>query len=233
MKKYIIALVMLSASLFFLGQDKTYPEVDPLAEQVTKFKNSLELDDAQTAKIRDILVKDRDRAAKDRETFKTNALDLIRAAQNRRKNTNTEIEALLNPNQKEEFKEASKMNRFDREFFELNEGLLLNDDQAFTVEGILIEYFNKMKEMMPSGSWSGSEMANEGRRGGRSMGRAGYGRLGGMMKSAERKKNKKIKRVLTGGQKSLFKQILEDRALKRKEMKKKMKERRKDFDAFG
>lgn len=226
MKIKIIALVVLSVSLFAQGQDKTYPAVDPadsLTERVTKLKNNLDLDEAQTAKAREILEKDRDQAARDRETYKTNALELIRAAQNRRKNTNVEIETVLNTEQKEEFKESSKMNRFDRDFFELREGLILNDDQAFTVEGILIEYFNKIKDIMP----------DEGMHGGPPMRMGGYGGPGGMMKSAERKKNKKIKKVLTDEQKVLFKQILEDRALKRKEMKKKMKERRKEFDAFG
>jgi len=236
MKIKIIALVLLSVSLFAPGQEKTYPAVDPVTVRLDKLKNSFDLDEIQTAKVREILEKDRDRAVKDRETFKSNALELIRAAYNRRKNTNTEIETILNTGQKEEFKESLKMNRFDREFFELSEGLVLNDDQAFTVEGILIEYFNKMKDIMPDGAWSESGMPHEGMRGNPPMRMGGYGGPGGpggMMKSAERKKNKKIKRVLTDGQKVLFKQILEDRALKRKEMKKKMKERRKEFDAFG
>jgi len=233
MKIKIIALVVLSVSLFAPGQEKTHPAVDPVTVRLDKLKNSFDLDEIQTAKIREILEKDRDRAGKDRETFKSNALELIRAAYDRRKNTTTEIETILNTGQKEEFKESLKMNRFDREFFELSEGLILNDDQAFTVEGILIEYFNKMKDIMPDGTWSESGMPHEGMRGNPPMRRGGYGGPRGMMKSAERKKNKKIKHVLTGGQKVLFKQILEDRALKRKEMKKKMKERRKEFDAFG
>jgi hypothetical protein len=217
----IIALVVLPVSL--VGQEKTYANVDTLEERVTKLKNSLDLDDDQAAKIREILEKDREQAAKDRESFKTKALDLIQFAYDRRDNTNVEIEQLLNPGQKEEFKESLRMTRFDRELFELTEGLILNDDQAFTVEGILIEYFNKMKEIMPVDTWSEGRIPKEEMRGDPPMPRRGYGRTGGMLKGAGRKKNKRIKRVLTDEQKILFKQILEDREEKRREMRKKMK----------
>lgn len=229
MKKWmIISLILFSAVIF--AQEKTSPTTDPLSEKVEKLKNRLELDDAQSAKLREILERDRTQAEKDHASLKTNALDLVRAAYARREQTNAQIDTLLDPTQKEEFKESQKMTPFDHDLFELTEGLMLNDAQVFSVEGILIEFYNKIKEMMPDMT-TGMDMPAQGRPPMRMSGHGGGpggGPGSGMMKSAERKKNRQIKKELTDEQKALFKQILEDRAKKRKEMMKEMKERRKE-----
>ena len=208
----IILAVILSASLFAGEQP-----FDPLSEQVTRLKERLKLDDTQTAKVREILETDRGQTAKDRETFKGNALSLIQVATDRRKTTNMHIESLLNPDQKERFKEIVKMTRFDRDLFELIEGLCLNDEQAFTVEGILIDYYNAVKGMIPEEMQPGVGDERSGR-----FGRMiGSGRLRAAMKAQEKKKNKAVKKILTKEQKELFKQIREDRKKKRKEWMKK------------
>jgi Spy/CpxP family protein refolding chaperone len=233
MKKWmIISLVFLSAVLF--AQEKTSPPTDSLTEKVEKLKSILGLDDAQSTKLRGIFERDRAQAEKDRATIKTGALDLIRAAYARREQTNAQIETILNPDQKEEFGETLKMTFFDRNLFEYTEGLKLTDAQAFAVEGIMIEFSNKMKEMMPDMEMDREgpppgRMDNPGERGGpggRGGGPGGPG--GGMMKSAVKKMNKQIKALLTDEQKVLFKQIREDHAKKRKQMREEMKERRKE-----
>lgn len=225
----IIVMILLSASLF--AQEPTTQAnqpVDPLSEKVTKLKARLDLNETQTAKVREILEKERAQALKDRESFKTNAVTLIEVAYERREDTNIRVEALLNPDQEEEFQELLKMTRFDRELFELTEGLMLNDDQAFTVEGILIDYYNKAKEFMPEEMWSGGNTDLLRMPAGRQMAARNFGRLRGIVKELERKKDNEIKKVLTDEQIKLFKQIRQDRSEKRKEWRKKMKEMRKD-----
>jgi hypothetical protein len=185
-----------------------------------KLQKRLALDDAQTAKVREIFEKEQAAAVKDRGTFYNDALSLIKTAYDRKKEKEAQVEALLNPVQKEKFKDMVKMTRYDHDLFELTEGLMLNDEQAFTVEGILIDYYNKFKEMMPEGMRPG-----EGPGPGMPMPPPdkgmkpphGFGPMKGMMKSIERKKNKAIKKVLTTGQKVLFEQIQKDRVEKRKE----------------
>jgi len=217
----ILLAIILSASLF--AEEQPF---DPLSEQVMKLKRKLKLDDTQTTKVREILEKDQAQTVKDRDTFKENAISLIQVAYDRRDTTNTQIESLLNPDQKERFKEIVEMTPFDRDLFELTEGLCLNDDQAFTVEGILIDYYNAVKGMIPEEMRpvGGNE---KGGRYGRMIppeGMRGFGRLKAVMKAHEKKKNKAIKKILTKEQKELFKQIQEDRKKKRKEWMRKMRE---------
>lgn len=216
-KIFLFVIIIMFLIPLFAFEESTLP-TDLLSEQVTKLKNQLMLDESQVAKLREILEKEQSTAAKDRETFKNNALKLIQAAYDRKKEKETQVEALLNPVQKEKFKEIEKMSRFDRDLFELTEGLLLNDDQAFTVEGILIDYYNKVKEIMPEGRWGdeggGPDMSMPTPR--NKMGAHREFRLmKSMIKSFERKKNKAIEKVLTPGQKILFEQIQKERALRK------------------
>lgn len=216
LKIFLAAVVILLSAPLFAVEETKQP-ADPLTEQVMKFQKPLALDDTQTAKVREILEKEQAAAVKDRDTFYNNALSLIKAAYDRKKEKEAQVEALLNPIQKEKFKDVVKMTRFDHDLFELTEGLVLNDEQAFTVEGVLIDYYNKLKEIIPEGMGSGESPGP-----GMSMPPpdkgikppGGFGPMKGMMKSLERKKNKAIKKVLTTGQKGLFEQIQRDRAEK-------------------
>jgi hypothetical protein len=221
----VFILMILSASLFAEEQP-----VDPLSEPVMRLKKNLILDETQTAKVREILEKDRAQAVKDRETFKENAISLIQVAYDRRDTTNMQIESLLNPEQKEKFKEIVKMTRFDRDLFELTEGLCLNDEQAFIVEGILIDYYNAVKGMIPEEMRPEGEDKGSGRFGPMAppTGMREFGFLRSMMKREEKKKNKAIKKILFTHQKELFKQINKDRKKKMKERREKMKARMKE-----
>lgn len=219
LKIFLAAVIIILTAPLFAAEETVQP-ANPLVEQVIKLQKRLALDDAQTVKVREILEKEQAAAVKDRETFKTNALSLIQTAYDRKKEKEAQVEALLNPLQKEKFKDVVKMTRFDRDLFEFIEGLVLNDEQAFTVEGILIDYYNKFKEMMPEGM-GGDEGPGPGMpmpspdKGIKSPG--GGGPMKGMVKSLERKKNKAIKKVLTPGQKVLFERIQKDRSEKRKQ----------------
>ena len=220
----VLILVILSASLFAGEQPN-----DHLSQRVVKLKKDLELNDTQTANVREILEKDQNQAVKDRNAFKDNALNLIDAAFDRREETYLAINKLLNPGQKEKFKKISRMSFFERELFILTEGLLLTEEQAFTVEGILIDYFNKLDEMIPEDMRPGRDGETGGpeKPMGMRMGRMGGGGFfRGPGKDLKSKSDRAIKKILTKEQKKLFKQIKEDR---RKKMKERMKERRKRF----
>jgi hypothetical protein len=157
----------------------------------------------------------------------------------RRKTAVNDIDALLEPGQKEAFNELVRMTRFDRDLFECTEGLLLDDDQAFSVEGILIDYYNQVKVFMPGGMDRGRGEPGEGppegkpgmERGGdmMPMGMPGSGRMRHVIKRYESKKNWAIKKILTKEQKKLFKQLTKHRKKEMKERREKMKERRKNM----
>jgi len=218
LKIFLAAVVIFLAVPLFAAEETAQP-ADPLFQQAMKLQKRLALDDAQTLKVREILEREQAAAVKDRDTFNKNALNLIQKAYDRKKETGAQVEVLLNPLQKDKFQEVVKMTRFDRDQFELTEGLVLNEEQVFTVEGILIDYYNKLKEIIPEEMWSdegpgaGIPMRSPGKAIGASR---GFGRMKGLMRSLERKKNRAIRKVLTTGQKVLFEQIQKDRSEKRK-----------------
>ncbi|MCP5106496.1 MAG: hypothetical protein GY950_24135 [bacterium] len=230
----VVVIVILSASLFVYGQTAQTTQTgqplnpDPLTERLTKLQQKLKLDETQTINVQKILENEREQAATHRQSLKNDALTLIKTAHLRRKTTNAEIEKILTPGQIETFKEIAHMNRFDRDLFELTEGIILTDDQAFTVEGILIDYYNKINEMMPERMRERSErgMGGTGPGGkeptGERMADPGempkrqFSGMKRMMKSFERKKNRDIKKILTDQQKERFSQIRKDRKEKRK-----------------
>ncbi|MCP5051605.1 MAG: hypothetical protein GY940_30840 [bacterium] len=227
----VTVLVLLAFTMVAVGQT---PQTDPVSQEAAKLEKELKLDESQTPEVRVILEKANKKALEDRETFKTDALQLISAARERRKTVGDQISKLLKPEQQEIFQDSRQMSRLDREFFMLTEGLLLDDDQAFTVEGVLIDYYNRLEEIMPHGAMQRGSGGRDGG-GGRGMGRSGGGARGmgmmaggrGFMGQFQNKKNSKIRKVLSKDQKALFSQILKDQKKKMKERRKQMKERMK------
>jgi hypothetical protein len=223
----LVFILIFSASLF-AGEQSNQP-TSPLTQQLMKLKKRLKLTDEQGTKVEKILNKTGEQAVKDRRAFKTNAVTLVEVAWERRETANMRIEALLNPDQKEEFKKIARMTPFDRELFDLIEGLLLDDDQAFTVEGILIKYYNILNEMIPEEMRE--RMAVEGREGdirrgrpsGMGMGMRMYGRFKRVMEEFNEKKVRAIKKVLTKEQKKLYKQLRKHRKQRMEEWMKRRK----------
>lgn len=218
----VVFLILLALSLFSFGQ-----QPDLVKNQTIKLKKELKLNASQTAEVAKILVMSRKQALKDRETFKTDAVALVSAARQRRNRERLLINNLLLPEQKKLYKKFQRKSFMERELFMLSEGLLLTPDQAFTVEGILIEHYEKFKDMMPQGRM-GTGMRPRG--GGGGMRGGGMGRMGrrgmSMMRNFNAKKNKKIKKVLTKPQKKLLKQLQKDMEKKRRERMKQMRSRR-------
>jgi Spy/CpxP family protein refolding chaperone len=212
-----------------------------MEKQLEKLTQKLNLSEEQTTKAREIFQEVQMQKAVDRQTYKTDALALIQAAWTRRNFVDNKIEPILDSQQLEEYKALGKLHPVDRELFVLTEGLLLNDEQIFDVEGILIRLHNEygqlseLMEMMGAGGGKpggpgggGIGIGPGGGRGGMGMpmGRGG-GMMANMMKKIEAKKAKAIKKLLTDEQKELYEQIRKDRRQKMKEQMKRMKERRK------
>jgi hypothetical protein len=211
-----------------------------IEKQLEKLTQRLQLNEEQTAKVREILQEIQLQKETDRKTYKTDALALIQAAWTRRNHEDNKIEPILDNQQLEEYKALRKLHPVDRELFVLTEGLCLNDEQIFDVEGILINLYNEFAPMadfmemmgdggLPPGPPKGGGIgpgSGRGGMGGMPMGRGGS-MMANMMKKIEAKKAKAIKKLLTDEQKELYEQIRKDRNQKMKERMKRMKERMK------
>jgi hypothetical protein len=223
----LVFILVFSASLF--SGEQSPQAADPLAQQVMKLKNRLNLTDEQSTKAAKILKKAGEQAVIDRATFKTDAVTLIEVAWERRETANMRIEALLTPEQREEFQKIARMTPFDREFFDLTEGLLLDDDQAFTVEGILIKYYNTLNEMIPEemrervAEGDRERDVKRGRPTGMGMGMIMYGRFKRVMEEFNEQKVRSIKKILTKEQKILYKQLRKHRQERMQEWMKRKK----------
>ncbi len=211
----LVFILVFPASLF--SGEQSYQTADPLAQQVMKLKKRLNLTDEQSTKVEKILKSAGDQAVKDREAFKTDAVTIVELAWERRETANMRIEALLNSDQREEFLKIARMTPFDRELFDLTEGLLLDDNQAFTVEGILIKYYDALNEMIPEemreriAEGDRERDVKRSRPTGMGMGMLMYGRFKRVMEEFNEKKVRTIKKILSKEQKRLYKQLRKHR----------------------
>lgn len=222
---YKIGVLVLAAVVLLTGQPLAAQDTG-IEKQLTKLQQKLNLNEEQTAAAREILRQEDSQKTADRETYKKDALALIRAAWERRKTTYSKIEPLLDEGQREELESIKRPHPVDRELFELTEGLLLTEEQVFDIEGVLIQFHNEfggMGEMLEGGgALLGPPPSGKSRMG---MPMGGGRGIGGIMKEAEAKKAKAIKKTLTEEQKVMYEQIRKDRKEKMKERIKEMKER--------
>lgn len=216
----VIFFLLLALSMFAFGQEASPSSDEPVKQKVSTLKKDLKLNDVQAAEVVNILVMSGKQAHKDRDTFKADAVALVSAARQRRARERLLINNLLSPEQKEIYKKSQQMSQMERELFMLTEGLLLNPDQAFTVEGILIEHYERFRDFMPQGGMGAAMRPRSGNM------RRGMGRMRSFMKSVNANKNKAIKKVLTKPQKTLFKQLQKDIEKKRSKRIKEMRSRR-------
>ena len=213
----VLLVLVLLGTVSLLARDQTDQAITPLSREVAKLTKKLQLTETQAAEVEKILKKAGEQAVKERETFKTDAVTLVEVAWERRETANMRIEALLTPEQGEEFQRLVRMAPFDRELFDLTEGLLLNDDQAFTVEGILIKHYNTLNEMIPEemrermAEGDKESDVKRGRSRGMGMGMPGYGQFKRVMEEFNDRKVRAIKKILTKEQKILYKQLRKHR----------------------
>lgn len=181
-------------------------------------------------------------AQRDRKNLKGEPLLLIEAAKRRRQITDNLIENMLSPDQKKKFEDFKIERNKSYGLFILTEGLLLSQNQITKVEIILDEY----KKMMEANRERLMERRGGGNRpqgvGNGGMGRGSGGRMrGGMgmrgggrrpsdmyntIRGMDSKKAKRIKEILTKGQKKMYKQI---RKIEKKKLKQKIRQFREDM----
>ena len=224
-------------------------EVVPFEENIDSLTERLTLTGEQVERVKKIFNLESSQAKIDRQTYADTALALIQAAGKRRHICDGHIDAILNEEQLQEYREIKKERKDREELFELKEGLLLTEAQTRQVAHVLDEFMRKhgnfepgkMNDRQPGGGMRGGGMKGGGMRGG-AGGMGGAGMKGGdsgmgggrstmtvgrsnpmleMWKKREAKKAKSIKKFLTKDQKELYKQI---RKYKTKQMKKKFKE---------
>ncbi|MDQ1351621.1 MAG: hypothetical protein QG657_1926 [Acidobacteriota bacterium] len=113
---------------------------DPVSTITTELQARLQLTPEQVTGVVKIFKMAQSQALVDRENFKGNALALVQAAMRRREMTDGFVEKLLNPEQMPLFADYKERRKMTEEFFVLNEGLQLTQEQSVQVKQILDEY---------------------------------------------------------------------------------------------
>lgn len=137
-------LIMLFILLFFSGtifsQGSGLLLLDFREEQL---KERLQLTPGQVDTVKEIIKMLQSQESLDRQNFNKNALALIAAAVRRAQMAEMKLSNDLNDTQKATLLEIKKEQNNQREFFTLNEGLLLTEKQAAKVKALLQIYASK------------------------------------------------------------------------------------------
>ncbi|MCX6580804.1 MAG: hypothetical protein NT166_11555 [Candidatus Aminicenantes bacterium] len=134
---YLIVLISILVLSSLPAVSQTSDEATAVARE---FQARLQLTPEQATGVVKIFKMAQSQALMDRENFKGNALALIQAAIRRREMTDGLVEGLLTPEQKPIFADFKEKRKMAEEFFLLNEGLLLTEEQSVQVKQILDEY---------------------------------------------------------------------------------------------
>ncbi len=206
------------AIVIFLFGLMGWAEKNEIINQVVgNLAKQLELNQEQENRLTKIVEAAQQQKQKDQLSYKMDALLLIKAANARKRLENADILDILNDIQKDKYKNIIKMDPFKRELFELTEGLRLSDDQAFTLEGILIDINNQWGGMS-SGRTTPAGMGARTRRT-RPPGMVSEKKMRSyrkkMQKKLQYKKKRAIHKILTKEQKILHKQILAENKKKK------------------
>jgi hypothetical protein len=113
---------------------------DAVSAIARELQARLQLTAEQVTGVEKIFKMAQSQALTDRENFKGNALALIRAAMRRRDMTDGFVEKLLTPEQMPIFADYKEKRKMAEEFFQLNEGLQLTQEQSVQVKQILDEF---------------------------------------------------------------------------------------------
>jgi hypothetical protein len=134
---YLVVLISILVLSWLSAVSQTGDAVTAVAREL---QARLQLTPEQATGVVKIFKMAQSQALMDRENFKGNALALIQAALRRRDMTDGLVEGLLTPEQKPIFADFKEKRKMSEEFFLLNEGLLLTEEQSAQVKQILDEY---------------------------------------------------------------------------------------------
>ncbi len=136
----IVYLVVLMSILILSSLSALSQTSDVVSAVAMELQARLQLTTEQVTGVVKIYKMVQSQALMDRENFKGNALALIQAAMRRRDMADGFVEKLLTPEQKPLFVDYKEKRKMMEEFFILNEGLQLTEEQSVQVKQILDEY---------------------------------------------------------------------------------------------
>ncbi len=161
----LVLLLLFSAILVIVPAEAP----DSYAAELKTLTESLKLTEPQIAEAGKILTMIHSQAQKDWEQHADNPEALIQAARLRQQLTDDRLEAILTPEQHAEYRKLKIQRDRDWEYFYLQEGLQLSEQQGVAIRAIVDEYRKKWGAVMPEN--------------GTRMGGAGRGMRGGGMNS--------------------------------------------------
>lgn len=140
-----LIILMSILVLFSLPAPVISQTEDVVSATARDLQARLQLTEEQVVGVIKVYKMAQSQALTDRENFTGNALALLQAARRRREMVDGFVEKLLTPEQKPVFAEYKERRKMDEEFFELNEGLQLTQEQSVQVKKILDEYREWLK----------------------------------------------------------------------------------------
>lgn len=201
---FVLIFISSFSTLFAAEQEK---EIDTFIEKQQAVFKKLDLNEAQTKKIKQLLQNYHLQSEEARQRFANDVSTLIKRATKRWQTLTTAIASNLSPDQKKKFESIFKLDPQERELFTIREALLLSPIQTNTVEYILMRIQEEYRRWMPQGTGvRGSGRPPSGRVPGKGQSARMRRFMGSMLKSREAKKNQEIKKILTKDQLKRYKQ---------------------------
>lgn len=111
-----------------------------LGYDVFTFQKTMNFNKEQQEKVREIIIIYNNSELSAREKNRNDSTKLIMEAIDRIMLLDSSLKKILNENQLKKYDEIVLKRDSDVEFFRYKEGLILNDDQAYEVKNILLEY---------------------------------------------------------------------------------------------
>ena len=183
-------VILVALGLIFFNC--TAAEYDPVANQVDYLKKELKLSDEQAAHVKQIISTAQQQAKEVRELNRGNFQAMEEAGQERRAQTDRQIEMLLEADQKAKFEEIlARRAEFDERTLRLADQLGLTDDQAEQIDRIHRESREKFEAMRESGGDRRAIMQE--------------------MRKFREESDKKVEAVLSDEQIKLYRKLQEER----------------------
>ena len=129
MKKRLLIIMISLLAILLIGDNEinnSGPGKEKYIKQLNELKIMLALDEIQFEKISSAFSANESQRIVDIDIFKTSSMAMVRAAERRRKITDSRIRDILTDIQKNSFDKYKKERKDNEELFRLKEGLILS-----------------------------------------------------------------------------------------------------------
>ena len=143
MKKRLLIIMISLLAILLIGDNginNSGPGKEKYIKKLNELKMILALDEIQFEKIGSAFSANESQRIVDVDIFKASSMAMVRAAERRRKITDSRIGDILTELQKDSFDKYKQVRLDKNELFRLKEGLLLSNKQEIQVELIIAEY---------------------------------------------------------------------------------------------